>query len=122
MLPPNAAWTVMAFLSAIGVRMSRVVRPACASSTSARGGSACDLEPDGLSRRSEGRVRHGKPERLGDHLRGSRRAQELTAAAGTGARPAAEFGGFRERDFSVDVARTQRLDLARVLALARPAA
>ena len=62
------------------------------------------------------------PERLADDLRGGRRAEELAAAAGRGAGAAAELGGFFQRSLAVREARADRLDLARVLAVAPAAA
>ena len=62
------------------------------------------------------------PERLGDDLRGGRRAEELAAAAGRRAGAAAELGGLLERDLAVGEARADRLDLAGVLAVASAAA
>ena len=64
-------------------------------------------------------MRKGHPQRLGHDLGGRRRAEELAAAAGAGARPAAQFRGFEEGQLPVGVAGADGLDLARVLADAR---
>ena len=117
--PPNAAWTSIAFSSALGVSTSASVRP---SSTGrerpARYGArrrARSAGPTARARRA-GRVR---PERLGDDLRGRGGAEELAAAAGGGAGAAAEVGRLLERDEPVREARAERLHRARVLAAAR---
>ena len=60
-----------------------------------------DVEPHGLSARRERGVRQREAERLGDDLRRGRSAEELASAAGRGARTAAEFGGFPQRQHAV---------------------
>ena len=73
---------------------------------------ARDVGPDRLPRRRQRRMRHGEAERLGHHLRGRRRAEELAAAAGRRARAASEFGGLLERELPVGVARADGLHRA----------
>ncbi len=80
---------------------------------------AGDVEPDRLTRRREGRMRHGEAERLGDDLRGRRRAEELAAASRRGAGAAAEIGCVLERDEPVGEPRPEGLHGARVLAARR---
>ena len=114
--PPKAAWTSIAFSIASSVSTSSSVRPSLPLVVHRSRRAAGDVEPDRLSRRRERRVRHGQAERLGDDLRGRRRAEELAAAARRGAGAAAEVGRLLERDEPVGEARAERLHGAGVLA------
>ena len=71
--------------------------------------------PDG----DERGVRQRQAERLADDLRRGRRAEELAAAAGAGAGPAAQLGRLSQRELAVREAGADRLDLAGVLAVER---
>jgi hypothetical protein len=64
-------------------------------------------------------VRQRQPERLPDDLRGRRRPEELATAARRTAGATAELGRLLERQLAVGEARTDRLHLARVLAVRR---
>ena len=64
-------------------------------------------------------MRHGQPEGLRDHLGSRGGAEELAAAAGAGARAAAEVGRLLERHEPVGEAGAERLDGAGVLPAAR---
>ncbi len=119
-LPPNAACTTIALRSAASVRMSRHGRSRCAPAPpapvpTARAMSSQIGWPEGASAEWSS----DKPQRLGHDLAGRRRPQELAAAAGRGAGPAAQLGRLFERDLAVGVAHADRLHLARVFALGR---
>ena len=79
--PPNAACSSIAFSIARGVRMAESGMPCAASRTSARADCRASVQPDRLARRAERAVRQRDPERLGHHLRGGGRPEELAAAA-----------------------------------------
>ena len=81
--------------------------------------SAGHVAPDRLAGRGERGVRKRDAECLGDNLRRGGGAQKLAAAAGTGAGPAAQFGGLGQRELAMSEAGADRLDLAGVFALAR---
>ena len=77
------------------------------------------VQPHRLAGRRQRGVRQRDAQRLGDHLRGGRGAQELAAAAGRAAGAAAHRGGVLQVDQSVRVAGADGLHLGGVLGAAR---
>ena len=102
----------MALRTAAGVRMSRDAEAKLMQAQHRAGRAARGVEPDGLARGRKRGVRQRKPQRLADHLRGGRGAQELAASAGRRAGAAAHFGGVLERDLVLGEARADGLHLA----------
>ena len=81
--------------------------------------STAELSPDLLARGRECRVRQREPKTLGDHLRGARRPEELTAAARRCAGAAARPRGVVERDLIICIAHAEGLHRAQILAVRR---
>ena len=118
--PPNAAWTTIALrIDGVGQDVAERVRPRRPERTRARAERRAMSRQIGWPEGASAECGSDMPERLGDHLRGRGGAQELAAAAGTGAGPAAELGRLGQRQLAVRIAGADRLDLARVFALAR---
>ena len=107
---------------AASVRIRLSVMPFAASASDRPGRPPGHVAPDRLAGGHQRRVGQAHPERLGHDLRRRRGAQELAAAARAGAGAAAQLGGLLEAQLAVRVAGPDRLDLARVLAVARAAA
>ena len=61
-------------------------------------------------------MRQGQAQRLGHHLRGGRRSQELTTAAGRTAGPASQVGCLVQRNESMRESGSEGLDGARIFA------
>ena len=81
------------------------------------GGAGGDFTPDGLAAGRERGVGKREAESFGDDLRGGGGAEKLAAAAGRGARAAAEVGGLFEGDEAAGESRADGLDRAGVLAI-----
>ena len=80
-------------------------------------GPARHIEPDRLPGRRQRRMRERHAERFTHHLRRRRRAEELTAAARTGARAAQILRRVLQRNLVVRIPRAHRLHASRVFAL-----
>ena len=78
---------------------------------------AAHVQPDGMSRRRQCRMRQRHPQRFRDHLRSRRGAQELAPPPGSGARAAQILGSRFQRDLTVREPRANALHAARILAL-----
>ena len=118
--PPNAACSSIAFSIARGVRMAASAVPCAASRDQrVRPNGRASVQPDRLARRRERAVRQRDPKRLGHHLRGGGRPEELASTARRSARAAAQFGRLVRADETVREPRADRLDLARVLGARR---
>ncbi len=81
------------------------------------GGAAGHVEPDGVSRGRQRRVRERHSEGLADNLGGGGGAKKVAASAGRGAGAAAGLGGIFERDGAVGEPGADGLDLGRILPL-----
>ena len=90
--PPNAAWTAMALRSGgVGQDVPRR-RSALLQLQHGARGAAGHIEPDRLAGRRQRRVRQRQAQRFADDLRRGGGAEELAAAAGRRAGPAAQVG------------------------------
>ena len=72
------------------VTMSAVLIPRSARAIAAAGTAPGHVEPDRLAGRGQGRMRQRKPQGLAHDLGAGRGAEEMAAAAGRGARAAAQ--------------------------------
>ena len=75
---------------------------------------AGNFQPHRLSGRRQRGVRQRQTQRFRHHLRGARRAEELTPAARRGAGATAQLGGLLQGEFVVGKARADGLHFARV--------